>query len=279
MNNFIVPVDFSETSKNAARYAAHISNGVPDAHIILYNVFDALEYGSDSSPLDTVDDGEDDARKLIVELALDSVRTELSAITNAKISLVAEEDNHFLDTLQKYVWNNNIQLIFMGITGSTLLGQVLMGSNTLNLVRRGIAPVIIVPPNAHSTSAKNVMLLTDFKDIENTIPINTVKSILDLFKPRLHIVNVDHEHYVQVTDEYKAERIKLETSLAAWKPDFYFIRLFDFVDATNQFVADNNIDLILTFPRRHSFLSNVFKTTSTTKLAYHSHVPIAAINA
>ena len=278
MNNFIVPIDFSETSKNAARYAAHISNGIPDAHIILYNVFDALEYGSDSSPLDTVDDGEDDARKSIVELALDSVRTELSAITNAKISLVAEEDNHFLDTLQKYVWNNNIQLIFMGITGSTLLGQVLMGSNTLNLVRRGIAPVIIVPPNAHSTSAKNVMLLTDFKDIENTIPINTVKSILELFKPRLHIVNVDHEHYVQVTDEYKAERNKLETSLAAYNPDFYFIRLFDFLDAINQFVADNNIDLILTFPRRHSFLSNVFKTTNTTKLAYHSHVPIAAIN-
>jgi hypothetical protein len=51
------------------------------------------------------------------------------------------------------------------------------------------------------------------------------------------------------------------------------------MDAINQFVADNNIDLILTFPRKHSFLSNVFKTTNTTKLAYHSHVPIAAINA
>jgi nucleotide-binding universal stress UspA family protein len=167
----------------------------------------------------------------------------------------------------------------MGITGSSVLGQVFMGSNTLNLVRRGIAPVIIVPPHAMSTSAKNVMLLTDFQDIENTIPINTVKSILDLFKPRLHIVNVDHEHYVQVTDEYKAERVKLENSLAAYKPEFYFIRLFDFMEAINQFVVDNNIDLILTFPRRHSFLSNVFKTTNTTKLAYHSHVPIAAINA
>ena len=278
MNNFIVPVDFSETSKNAARYAAHVANGVPEAHIILYNVFDALEYGSDSSPLAT-DAEEDASRKTIVELALDSVRTELAAITGAKISLVAEEDNHFLDTLQKYVWHNNIQLIFMGITGSSVLGQVFMGSNTLNLVRRGIAPVIIVPPHAQSTSAKNVMLLTDFQDIENTIPINTVKSILDLFKPRLHIVNVDHEHYVQVTDEYKAERVKLENSLAAYKPEFYFIRLFDFMEAINQFVVDNNIDLILTFPRRHSFLSNVFKTTNTTKLAYHSHVPIAAINA
>lgn len=278
MTNFLVPIDFSETSKNAARYAAYVSKGVSDAHLILYNVFDELEYGSDSSPLSTEGD-EDASRKAIVELALASVRTELSAITGAKISTVAEENNHFLDTLEKYVQKNNIQLIFMGITGSTVLGQVFMGSNTLNLVRRGIAPVIIVPPDAHSQSAKNIMLLTDFKDVEGTIPVPTVKSLLDLFQPRLHIVNVDHEHYVQVTDEYKAERGKLEDKLKAYNPEFYFIRLFDFMDAINQFVADNHIDLILTFPRRHSFLSNVFKTTSTTKLAYHSHVPIVAINA
>jgi nucleotide-binding universal stress UspA family protein len=278
MNNFIVPVDFSETSKNAARYAAHISTLVPDAHIILYNVFDALEYGSDGSPLGT-DVEEDASRKVIVELALESVKIDISGITNARISLVAEEGNRFLDTLEAYVLKNNIQLIIMGSTGNTRLVQVFMGSNALNIVKRQIAPVIIVPEHTNSQSAKNVMLLTDFKDIENTIPIETVKSVLDLFKPRLHIVNVDHEHYVQVTEEYKQERTKLEGLLQDYKPDFYFIRLFDFVEAINQFVADNHIDLILTFPRKHSFLSNVFKTTSTTKLAYHSHVPIVAINA
>jgi nucleotide-binding universal stress UspA family protein len=278
MNNLIVPIDFSETSKNAARYAAHISTLIPDAHLILYNVFDTLEYGSDSSPLDT--EGEEDAsRKEIVELALASVQTEISAITSARISLVAEESHRFLDTLEAYVKENNIQLIVMGITGATKLGQVLMGSNALNIVKRAIAPTIIVPPGAHSQSAKNVLLLTDFKDIENTIPIPTVKSVLDLLRPRLYIVNVDHEHYVQVTDEYKAERAKLESELKDYNPEFYFIRLFDFVEATNQFVADYKIDLILTFPRKHSFLSNVFKTTSTKQLAYHSHVPIAAINA
>jgi nucleotide-binding universal stress UspA family protein len=278
MNNFIVPIDFSETSKNAARYAAHISTLVPDAHLILYNVFDTLEYGSDSSPLGT--EGEEDAsRKAIVELALNSVKTELSGITGADISCVAEESHEFLDTLEIYVKMHDIQLIVMGLTGSTRLGQVLMGSNALNIVRRAVAPVIIVPPDTHSQSAKNVLLLTDFQDIEHTIPIPSVKLVLDLFKPKLFIVNVDHEHYVQVTEEYKTERAKLEGLLKEYKPEFYFIRLFDFVDATNQFVSDYKIDLILTFPRRHSFLSNVFKTTSTSKLAYHSHVPIVAINA
>jgi nucleotide-binding universal stress UspA family protein len=278
MNNFIVPIDFSETSKNAARYAANISNLVPDAHLILYNVFDSIEYGTDSSPLSTEGE-EDESRKAIVELALNSVKTELSGITKANISCVAEESHRFLDTLENYVKMHDIQLIIMGLTGNTRLGAVLMGSNALNIVRRAIAPVIIVPPDTHSQSAKNVLLLTDFKDVDRTIPIHVVKEVLDLFNPKLYIVNVDHEHYVQVTEEYKAERAKLEERLKDYSPEFYFIRLFDFVEAANQFVADYKIDLILTFPRKHSFLSNVFKTTNTSKLAYHSHVPIVAINA
>src|ERR1700743_1104269 len=186
MNNFIVPIDFSEASKNAARYAAYLSNGVPDAHLILYNVFDALEYGSDSSPLST-EGNEDASRNAIVELALESVRTDISTITKARISIVAEESNHFLDALEEYVKKNDIQLIIMGLTGATRLGQVFMGSNALNIVKRGIAPVIITPEHTHSTSAKNVLLLTDFQDIENTIPIDTVKSVLDLFHPRLYV--------------------------------------------------------------------------------------------
>jgi len=278
MTKFIVPIDFSETSKNAARYAAHLSTLVPDTHLILYNVFDTLEYGSDSSPLGT-DEEEDAGRKKIMELALQSVQIELSTITGAKISCVAEENNRFLDTLEKYVLANNVQLIVMGITGSTRLGQIFMGSNTLNIVKRGIVPVIIVPPDAHSKSAKNVMLLTDFEDIENTISLESVKAVLNLFRPSVHIVNVDHEHYVELTDEYKKERAKLEGMLSEYKPDFYFIRMFDFVDAINQFVSDRQIDLIMTFPRKNSFLKNLFKTTNTSKLAYHSHVPIAAITA
>ena len=274
MNNFIVPVDFSETSKNAARFAAHISNGIPDSHLILYTVFDTMEVGVDGSPLEN----EDEARRTIMELALQSVQSELSAITDAKISCVAEEDNHFVNALEKYVLHNKIQLIVMGITGATRLGQILMGSNTLKVIRRNMGPVVIVPPDAHSTSAKNVMFISDFKDVEETIPVKSVKSILDLFRPTLHIVNVDDEHYVELTEEYKTERKKIHEMFSEYNPEYYFIRMFDFMGAINQFVEDKEIGLILTIPKNHSFFSNLFKTTHTSKLAYQSNVPIVAVH-
>ena len=274
MNSIIVPTDFSETSKNAARFAAHLTKHVADAHLILYNVFDTIESGSDGTPLESDDAG----RKQIMEQALKSVETELSGLTDSPISIVAEEDADFIDSLERYVRHNDIQMIVMGITGATRLGQIFMGSNTLNIVNRKTVPVIIVPPDAHFKDAKNIMLISDFKDVEKTTPIEPLKAILNLFKPTLHIVNVDSEHYVELTEEYKAERAKLHEMLEEFNPEYYFIRLYDFMDAINQFVLDNNIDLIITIPKDHTFLTNIFKISHTKKLAYHSHVPIVAIH-
>ena len=275
MNTFIVPIDFSETSKNAARFAAHFSTNIHNSSIILYNVFDIIETGSDGSPLSS----NDDERKAIMELALSSVQTELINITDARITCVAEESNDFVASLESYVRRNSIQMVIMGITGATRLGQIFIGSNTLKVVNRRFSPVVIVPPDATYKAMKNVMFITDFKDVATTIPIAPIKDLLNMFRPNLHIVNVDSEHYVELIEEYKTERDKLHKMVEEYNPEYYFIRMFDFMDAINQFVADKNIDLILTVPKNHFFLSKVFKTTHTSKLAYHSHVPIAAIQA
>ncbi len=274
MNKIIVPVDFSETAANAAKFAAYLSKGIREAELIVYNVFETIEAGSDGSPLQS----DDTARKSIMEFALQSVKKELATITHAKISIVVEEDDHFVDSLERYVRHNGVQLIVMGITGATRLGQIFMGSNTLKLVRRRTVPVVIVPPDAQFKDAKNIMLISDFKDVERTIPVAQVKGLLNLFKPTLHIVNVDAEHYIELTDEYKAERSKMDDMLKEFSPEYSFIRLFDFMDTINQVTADKNIDMIITFPKEHSFLSNIFKTSHTKKLVYHSDVPIVAIH-
>jgi len=274
MKTFLVPTDFSETSKNAARYAAHISKQYPDVELILYNVSDEFATGSDSSPV------EDDqhSRRKIMELALESIRTDLSSITAANIRCVAEEDDDFIDALDRFARHNSVDLIIMGITGSTRLEQIFMGSNTLKIVKKNTCPVMIVPPHAQFKGIQDIMMTSDFKDVERTTPVKALKNVLDLFKANLHVVNVDDEHYVELTDEYKAERAKLETILQGHNPEFYFIRLYDFVDAVNQFVEDKEIDLIVTIPKTHSFLSGMFRSSYTKKLAYHSHVPIIAIH-
>ena len=274
MKKFLVPTDFSDTSKNAARYAVQMAASVPESRIILYNVYDKIAAGSDGSPL--TESSED--RKTVLNHALKNLELEITDSTNVDIEFVAEEHSSLIEALTRYVRHNGIDMVIMGITGATRLEQIFMGSNTLNFINEDVCPVIIVPPAAGYKKIENVMFLSDFKDVTKSTPFNSIRRVLDLFKPTLHIVNVDSEHYIELTEEYKAERGKLETMFQAYSPQFYFMRLFDFLDAISSFTIDRNIDLIVTVPKSHSFLTGLFKTSHTKKLAYHSHVPLVAVH-
>ena len=274
MKKFLVPTDFSDTSKNAARFAVQATAHIPGALIILYHVYDKISAGSDGTPLHDSDND----KQIVLRTALQSLKEELNALSPVAIEIDAEEGSSLIDTMKKYVRHNAIDMIIMGITGATRLEQIFMGSNSLNMAREAVCPVIIVPPNAKYSQIKNVLFASDFKNVDSTTPKAQLKAVLDVFKPDLHIVNVDIEHYVELTEEYKVQRNKLEKMFAEYNPQFYFIRLYDFLDAISSFTTDKNIDLILTVPRKHGFLTNLFKTSNTKKLAYHSHVPIVAVH-
>lgn len=274
MKKFLVPTDFSDTSKNAARYAVEMAQDDPGTTIILYNIYDKLAPGSDSTPLAESDDD----RKKVLGNALANLEIELHEISTVRIQYIAEEGSSLVESVEKYVRYNAIDVVIMGITGATRLNQIFMGSNALNMARQGVCPVIIVPPDAVFKKIKNVLLASDFKNVKSTTPVAQIKSILEIFKPTLHIVNVDSEHYVQLTDEFKTEKSWLEKTFEEFNPEFYFIRMYDFLDAISNFTADHDIDLIITVPRKHSFLSGLYKTSHTKKLAYHSHVPVVAIH-
>lgn len=273
MKKFLVPTDFSETSKNAASFAVKMLDNKPGVKVVLYYVFSTAA-GADGSLLteDEID------RQTILGHALNNMKAEISAFGNVEIETVAEYGSSVVENIQRYVRYHGVDMVVMGITGATKVEQVFMGSNALKLAKEGVCPVMIIPPDAKFSEIKNVAFTSDFKEVESSTPFDPIKKILNLFKPTLYIINVDSEHFVEVTDAYKEERDKLEKHFGPYNPQFAFIRLFDFLDAINNFTKDRDIDLIVTVPKKHSFLGGLFKTSHTQKLAYHSSVPIIAIH-
>jgi nucleotide-binding universal stress UspA family protein len=274
MRKFLVPTDFSDTAKNAGRFAAQMLAG-KNVEIVLYHVYEKIAAGSDGTPL--TEDDED--RQIIYSNALGNVKADLLAISpSLNISVAAEEGKDLIENIGRFVRHNGIDMVIMGITGATRLEQIFMGSNTLKLAKEAVAPVMIIPPDAKYIEIRDVMITSDFKDVESTTPVAPIRKVLDLFKPKLHIVNVDTEHYVELTEDYKIERAKLEKFFSAYNPQFSFMRLYDFQEAVNAFTEDYEIDLIITIPKKHSFLGGLFKSSNTKKMAYHSHVPVVAIH-
>lgn len=258
MKTVIIPIDFSETSLNAARYAAEMLSGKEDASIILYHMF------------------EDEDEEQTAKEYLESLKKELLQKGDKDIQIEMERGDDVVDCLEKLSYQKKATLVVMGITGKSKIKQVFVGSNTLKLAERDVCPVLIIPPSAKFTQINNVVLASDFKDVENVTPVTYLKAVLDFFKPKLHIVNVNSEIHVALNDELIREREWLKTNLSDYDPEFYFITTFDIKDTIQQFVEDKNIDMIISLPRNHSFFQSVFKKSTTKDLAFHSSIPVLA---
>ena len=260
MNTVIVPVDFSETSLHAARYAAQLLTGHYGVTMILYH-----SYGKASEANKATED-------------LEQLKAELMKDHIVKIEVMAFEEDDFVNGLEKTARHRRADLIIMGITGKSAIAQVFFGSNTLKMAERKVCPVLIVPERAPFAPIKNVMLTSDFKNTVESTPSGLIKGFLDAFKPQLHIVNVDNEHYISLTENYESEKQELKKMFADYNPEFYFMRLYDVDEAINLFAESRNIDLIIVIQKNNSFIDKLLKGSRTKALSYHSKMPILVMH-
>jgi nucleotide-binding universal stress UspA family protein len=258
MHRVIIPVDFSETSFNAARFAAQMLAGKKDAVAILYHVY------------------EDEAEEQTCVDYLESLKAELQQKGDLQVEYEKEMGGDLIDNLDRMAHTERATLIAMGITGKSAMQQKLVGSNTLKMVDRKICPVMIIPQQASFTGINNVAFASDFYNVEDSTPSVLINAVLEMFHPNLHIVNVDNRHYVSITEEYKEQKEKLRGMFSNYNTEFYFIGMNDFHEAIDTFVKDYNIDLLVTVPRHDSNARSFFKSTTTKILAYHSNIPILA---
>ena len=156
MKRFLVPVDFSIPSESAAEYAIEMTKDIPGIEIILYHVYKHDIFS-------TLKDTAKGARKTATDDELKIVKDFLKNSPNQKITIESEEGS-FIDNISKYVLSNHIDMVIMGINGSTRMAGALVGDNVLSLIRNINIPIMIIPPDVKFEKINNVLFASDFKD-------------------------------------------------------------------------------------------------------------------
>src|SRR4029078_9497586 len=237
MNTVIVPLDFSLVSYNAAEYAAAMLKDVQDSRLVLFHMYEK-EY-----------DGE------MAETQLGQLKDSLAKDSQGIIETDLVKGDDLIHEIERIIHHYHADFVVMGMTGKSGIELVFMGSNTLRLVDKNICPVLIIPPDAKFEKIRNVVVASDFENVRLTTPSGPIKTVLEMFRPMLHVVNVNSEHYVALTEKYQQERAIMLEMFSDYSPEFYFIGMSDFFEAIEQFIIDKNIDVLITIPRRHAILS------------------------
>lgn len=277
MKTILVPTDFSEISRNAARYAMRLAADVDAKKIVFFNAYQAPPVLTENTipampimDLDTMKDISEQGMKMFLEKMQQEAPEGIALERRTGFSILSNDINDLCKEI-------GAELIVMGITGTSKIEEVLIGSTALSVMKLTTVPVIIVPAEAKFTSIKNVMLACDFKNVVETTPVQPLKSILNATQATLHVVHVA-EGEKEISEDQASQQELLQSLLKDYDPKFHYENNEHFIDGINHFVETNNIDLIIAIPRKHKFFEGLFKERHSKKLAFHSHVPLMYIH-
>jgi nucleotide-binding universal stress UspA family protein len=274
MKTIIIPTDYSPVATNAMHYGIDMAKAT-NASILLLHVYNIpVSYTEVPVMLVSVEELRKNNEDKISEL-----KKEVEHITSGSLKVYTEARlGNLSDELEELCNKIRPFAVVMGTKGTSGIEKVLFGSNTLTVIRHLTWPVICVPPGkTYGNGIKKIGFACDFRDIVNTTPAQTIKDFAKEFNAELHVLNVDfnNRHFKPDTRE---ESLLLHTLLEDAKPEYHFIEHKDIEDGINEFAEKNNLDLVISIPKKHKLLESMFRTSSTKQLVFQSHIPVMCLH-
>lgn len=274
MKNIIVPTDFSPAALNAVNYAADMALAIK-AGIHLLHIYQ-IPISVTETPLVfvSVEELKDNAEKKLAKL-----KTDLEHVTSGKLAIQTESRlGDLTDELENYCTAIQPFVVVMGTRGHSAVEKALFGSNTLSVIKHLAWPVVCVPVGKeYGLGIQQIGLACDFREVLETTPVSMIKTFVKELKAELHVLNVDPENN-HAKNNTQAQVVLLQTALQDVNPRYHFINNKDVEDGINEFAETNNLDLVITIPKKHKLMEGLFRKSSTKQLVFESHVPVMCVH-
>ena len=275
MKTILVPIDFSATATNASNYALALAKQYGINRIVLYNAYQAPVSVDPMVP--TVQLLDIDLMKKSSQEGLTQAKKALEQLSSNGIQIdTFSEYNILTGGINELCAAVSADLVVIGITGGGAVTETLIGSNAVSVSQHSKLPVIIVPPNAVFKKINKLVLACDFEQVEETTPIKPLSQLLEITGAELHVLHVNTPSNKVI--DHSFENMILDRMLKGFSPTYHFIENESFTVGINLFAEKNDIDLIITMPKKHGFFDSLFKRSHTKKLAFHSYLPLMVMH-
>lgn len=262
MKAIVVPTDFSTTAENAMLYAGQLAKTI-DAEILLVHVYQ-IPAGMNDMPVlmvstDELKNNADEGLNRAKEL-LQKNYNDVEVKTESRLGDVTDELNDVCEKANAFV-------IVTGKHGASGLERALFGSTSLSIIRHTKYPVIVVPHHSQKHPIKNVAVAID--DVAETLPVEKIKSLTTELKATLHLIHVQQQK-TGLADLTNIERELGASCITSYDDEF--------VHGIESFINQNNIDLLIILPHKHTLIERLFFRTHTAEVLNKVSIPIMCIN-
>jgi len=274
--NILLPTDFSKNSGNAISYAMELFKNEKCNFFFLHTYtpsFYRMDYMLGGPMFSAIPDSGVDISLAGLEKTLKDVKKSYKN-PNHSYNIISAF-NTLTDEINEVTIEKEIDMVVMGTQGATGAKEIFLGSNTVYVLRKAIAPVLVIPENYTFQKIEKILLpsdyLTNYKDNELSTAIKMVK----MNKAKLIVLHVKEEYDLTASqDENKMALYRrldgLSTTLTELKGSLM-------PNAILNYVQKNGIDLLMMMNRKHSFFERIFEKQNVDQIGFHIKIPFLVI--
>lgn len=207
INSIIVPVDFSQASIEAVRYAAFLGNKY-NSKIHLINIIPGLNYFFAYPDAGITSAQVLSSHQNMVSELMRNNKVRLSYIESTDYlkfvqvkSTVIAGSNIYSDIIS-FAEDKNADLIVMGSNGSSSLKKTFIGSKTERIMRLTSIPVIVIRGRHGQNKIHKIVFASRFeRDCYKVYP--ALNNLVKDFNPVIHLLRINTKNEFKSFDELK----------------------------------------------------------------------------
>lgn len=272
MNTILVPVDFSQASRNAFYYALRIANLFHAKVMIFhaYNVSIPEPYLVPASQDLFIQEEERRIQDLFDEMERD-VPPEIAKNIELdfKISLgpVTDEIMYLCDSLEP-------GLVVVGMKSSHDLARSILGSTCTHLIQRLAYPLLIVPEKANYQGIRNIAYASNFAS-DDAKTIEDLMEFAFLYDALIHCVHINTKlDSVELTEKEEEIMARFKNDIIMHRLEFEDQNDIDAIEGLNHYLVSHDIDMLAMLTHKRGFWGRMIHGSNCKEMALKTHVPL-----
>jgi nucleotide-binding universal stress UspA family protein len=276
MKAILFPTDFSDCSRIAQHYAASLAV-VNKAKLIIQTVFWVPIYEGDTTK--EVKFKEESYRKK-AKKALHDLKKEMEC-DYPEIQVECVINNGFLlESVMQVVKERRVDLIVMGTQGATGLKEVVIGSNTAEVMENAPCPVIAIPRKAKWNRFRKILYCMDYQETD-LAQLEQLVNMVRRFDSEIIITHIAEGDYLPEAEKslFKSFKELVNEFIGYKKIHFRLLENTDVKEEIEKYAEKEKAELIVLAHRKRSWLDKLISKGISRKLVSHSEIPVLVFKA
>lgn len=278
MKTLLLPLDFTEESKNAIDFAAEWTTKYNYERIILLRSFYTSMYESVimGGEFANVDQDYLNKTRAHEKEQLNQLCKKLDQKTGPNIKIqTAITELPLLRGIIHLVKTEQPVTILLGIDNANYSNESLISGNVISISKISPVRVLIVPKDYKYVPVEKVLVPCNYDAIDDMNKINRLRSSAQWRNVQLMVLNVDpKKRYVNPDFKFLEKEKALHAYLKDFRHQIYYVDNSSVINGIFYFEKINEVQLIIALPGQYSFLYSLTHKNISEAICRNSKLPV-----